>query len=137
MQVVHNHLDELIYVFIGVLLADQPGCELLQGVEERVQVHLAVVALPHDILVDNVIVGLKKAGIREPRDLAQLLELHGRDGVRAFLPCQVLEDALRMRVDVKLVKLSAIVRQDTLQTTHSLDEVRLLRIGAGGRFGAY
>ena len=96
MQVVHNHLNELVNVFIGVLLADQPGCELLQGVEERVQVHLAVVALPHDVLVDNVIVGLKEAGIREPWDFAELLELHGRDGVGAFLTCQVLEDALRM-----------------------------------------
>ena len=76
MQVVHNHLNELINVFIGVLPADQPGSQLLQGVEERIQVHLAVVTLPHDVLVNNVIVGLQEAGIRKSRDLAEFLELH-------------------------------------------------------------
>lgn len=137
MQVVHNHLNKLVNIFIRTLPADQPGGKLLKCVEERIQVHLTVVTLPHDILVNYVIVSFKQAGISETRNLAELLELHGRDGIGAFLTCQVLEYALSMRINVKLVKLGAIVWQNSLQTAHGLDEVGLLLILAWGWFGAY
>ena len=137
MQIVHNNLNELINIVIGVFAADQACCQLLQCVEEGIQIHLAVVTLPHNVFVDNVVVGLEEPRVRQARYLTQLLKLHGRDGVRALLPCQVLEYGLCMRIQVILIVLRAIVRQDSLKAPHRLEELRLLRVGASWGFGAY
>jgi hypothetical protein len=49
------------------------------------------------------------------------LELGGADGIAAFGTCEVLKDGLCLRVDIILVELRVIVREDSSETPELLN----------------
>jgi hypothetical protein len=59
--------------------------DVLQCLEEAIQVHLSVFGAPYDILVDQVIVGLRQGLIRHGLKLRQPLELVASDEVVRLL----------------------------------------------------
>ena len=57
----HYLREELADVFVRVFAPDEARGQIFQGVEEAIEVHLRVVALAYDVLIDYVVVGLQQA----------------------------------------------------------------------------
>ena len=111
-----DDLNHLLQVVIRVLIVKQSVCQVLQGLEETVQVHLIVVRPPHYVFVNDVVVRLHYVPIREARVLGELLELAAGDEVVALLASQDLEHLLCVRIQVQLVQLVVRHRQNLLKT---------------------
>ncbi len=100
-----DDLDHFLKIVIGLLVVVEAVGQLLQCLEEAVQVHLVVVAPPHYVLVNYVVVSLQYVAVGEPRVLRQFLKLRTRDEVVALLPGQDLEHLLRVGVQVQFIQL--------------------------------
>ena len=99
-------------------LSVESCCNVFEGFEEAVQVHLCVLAPAHHILVDYIVVSLRDVVIRHVCKLSQPLELARRDEVIILLPSQELKDCLCLRVEVKLLIIPLWIRQNQLKTAH-------------------
>lgn len=91
--------DELAQVFVHVApIRVESLRDVLQCLEEAVQIHLGVLAAPHHVLVNNVVVGLADVRVSHILKLGQSLELVRRDEVVIFLPSKHLKYRLCLRV---------------------------------------
>ena len=53
-----DNFDDLLEIFVGVLMIKEPVGELLESLKEAVQVHLVIVTAPYHIFVNYIVVCL-------------------------------------------------------------------------------
>lgn len=115
-QLLEDVEDELTQVLVDVPPAGvEPLRDVLKCLKEAVEVHLGVLAPPHHVLVNYVVVGLADVRVCHIFKFSQSLKLVARDEVVVLLACQDFKDGLSLRIQVQFVIVAFWVWQDQLQ----------------------
>ena len=91
---------------------------VLQRLEETIQVHLSVLAASHHIFINDIVMSLLYVVVRHVLELGQALELTRRYEVVILLARKILKYCLCVRVQIQLLVVLLLIRQDQLQSTH-------------------
>ena len=109
LNLVHDYLYYLAYIFIRIFSLDKPASYFLQRVKEAIKVHLIVFTLSDYILIDDIIVCFEYAAWSHSLKLWKLLELRAWYGVLTTVASHELEYGLCVRVKIVLIVLMRVI----------------------------